>query len=200
MLAHKLREALAQEVQTGEVLSGRVEVDGVYFGGHIRPANAKADRVDRRLKEHQAGRRRVVVAFRERLGRTLPFVTMTEAEGVALAATYVDRIAIMSADVAAHWDALHGSWSVDRINHSDAYSDHGKHTNWVESYFARLRRMVTGQHHHVSARHLHQYANHAVWVEYNRRRDNGSLAYRLVGNDMDAPVSRAWKGYWQRAA
>ena len=78
VLAHKLREAMALEVQTGEVLNGHVEVDCAYFGGHIRPANVKTDRVDRRLKRHQTGKRRVVVAFRERTGRTLPFVAMSE--------------------------------------------------------------------------------------------------------------------------
>ena len=200
VLAHKLREAMAAEVQTGEKLRGHVEVDGAYFGGHIRPANLKEDRVDRRRKEHQPGTRRVVVAFRERLGRTLPIVTNSEADGVALAAVHVDRMATMSADEASHWDMLHAAWQVDRVNHSLVYSDHGKHTNWVESYFSRLRRMVVGQHHKVSPRYLFQYANQAAWLEDNRRQSNGALAYGLAANAMDCPVSRAWKGYWQRAA
>lgn len=200
VLAHKLREAMALEVQTGEVLVGHVEVDGAYFGGHIRPKNRKADRIDRRLKQHQTGKRRVVVAFRERVGRTLPLVTMTEAEGVELAATHVDRMATLSADEASHWDMLHGAWKVDRVNHSFVYSDHGKHTNMVESFFSRLRRMVQGQHHHVSHKYLYQYANQAAWLEDNRRSDNGSLAFGLVRNAMGSPVSRSWKGYWQRAA
>ena len=200
VLAHKLREAMAAEIQTGEILTGHVEVDGAYFGGHIRPANVKADRVDRRKKEHQNGRRRVVVVMRERLGRTLPTVTLSEAEGVALVNENVDRMATLSADEATHWDALHIGWSVDRVNHSEVYSDHGKHTNWAESYFARLRRMVVGQHHHVSPQYLHQYANQAAWLEDNRRKDNGALAFGLVQNAMGSPVSRNWKGYWQRAA
>ena len=200
VLAHKLREAMAQEVQTGEVLTDHVEIDGAYFGGHIRPANAKADRVDRRKKEHQTGKRRVVVALREREGRTLPFVTTSEAEGVALANENVDRMATISADEASHWDLLHAGWNVDRVNHSEIYSDHGKHTNMVESYFSRLRRMIEGQHHHVSPQYLYQYANHAAWLEDNRRTDNGTLAKIVVSNAMSAPVSRQWKGYWHRAA
>jgi len=200
VLAHKLREAMAQEVQTGEVLEGHVEIDGAYFGGHIRPANVKAERVDRRLKRHQTGKRRVVVALRERTGRTLPFVAIGEAEGVALANENVSRMATISADEASHWDLLHAGWSVDRVNHSEIYSDHGKHTNMVESYFSRLRRMVEGQHHGVSAKYLHQYANHAAWMEDNRRTDNGTLAQLVVSNAMGSPVSRCWKGYWQRAA
>ncbi|MFV2053611.1 IS1595 family transposase [Aliiroseovarius sp. YM-037] len=200
VLAHKLREAMAEEIHTGEVLEGHIEIDGAYFGGHVRPANVKENRVDRRKKEHQTGKRRVVVALREREGRTLPFVAMNESEGVALANENVDRLATMSADEASHWDMLHNAWNVDRVNHSECYSDHGKHTNMAESYFSRLRRMVVGQHHHVSPQYLHQYANHAAWLEDNRRSDNGELAHRLVSNAMDAPVSRNWKGYWQRAA
>ena len=106
VLAHKLREAMAQEVQTGEVLQGHVEIDGAYFGGHIRPENHKADRKDRRLRENQTGTRRVVIAMRERIGRTLPIVAMTEGQGVALANENVCRMATMSADEASHWDML----------------------------------------------------------------------------------------------
>jgi hypothetical protein len=60
--------------------------------------------------------------------------------------------------------------------------------------------MVVGQHHHVSPQYLHQYANQAAWLEDNRRKSNGALAFGLVQNAMGCPVSRSWKGYWQRAA
>lgn len=95
VLAHKLREVMALEVQTGEVLTGHVEIDGAYFGGHVRPENRKEDRKDRRRKENQSASRRVVVALRERNGRTLPIVTCSEADGVALANIHVDRMATM---------------------------------------------------------------------------------------------------------
>ena len=200
VLSHKLREAMAAEVQTGEVLEGHVEIDGAYFGGHIRPHNEKLKRVDRRLKKHQTGKRRVVIALREREGRVLPFVGESEGEGVALAVENVSRTATMSADEASHWDALHMGYHVDRVNHSEIYSDHGKHTNMVESFFSRLRNMIEGQHHGVSPKYLSAYANHAAWLEDNRRTDNGTLAKVVVSNAMEAPVSRNWKGYWQRAA
>jgi len=200
VLAHKLREAMAQEVHTGEVLTDHVEIDGAYFGGHVRPENRKEDRKDRRLKENQTGKRRVVIVMRERKGRTLPFIAKQEAEGVALAQENVCRMASISADEASHWDLLHAGWNVDRVNHSECYSDHGKHTNMAESYFSRLRRMVMGQHHYVSPQYLHQYANHAAWLEDNRRTDNGTLALVMVSNAMGSPVSRQWKGYWQREA
>ncbi len=198
VLCHKLREAMAAETQDTE-LDGEVEIDGAYFGGHIRPANYEAKRVDRRLAKHQTGERRVVVAMRQRGGRTLSFVTKQEADGVYYANTCAAMSARFHADEASHWDGLHARFETYRINHSVAYSHDGICTNQVESYFSRLRRMVRGQHHHVSPRYLHQYAAHSAWLEDHRRESNGDLAGRALGLAMAHPVSRNWKGYWQRA-
>lgn len=200
VMAHKLREALARET-AGAGLDDEVEVDGAYFGGHIRPENRKEDRKDRRLKENQTGTRRVVVAFRERGGRTLTFIRKSEAEGVDIAKEILDPATSLFADEASHWDALEAKYDTARINHSELYSEgHGKHTNWVESYFSRLRRMVSGQHHWVSPKYLHQYANHAAWLEDHRQETNKVTTFRALRNALVSPVSREFKGYWQRAA
>jgi transposase-like protein len=196
VLAHKLREAIAVETK-GMTLEGEVEVDGAHFGGHIRPANFRENRKDRRLAEHQTGKRRVVIAFRQRKGRTRTFVTTNEGDGVGIAKQIVSRLATMHADEASHWDALHAGWHTLRINHSQAYSDEGC-TNQAESFFSRLRKMVEGQHHHVSARYLHQYAAHAAWIEDHRRLDNGALAHRALGLALNHSKSTHWSGYWQR--
>lgn len=199
VMAHKIREALARETSDA-TLSGTVEIDGCHVGGKIRPANLEANRVDRRLAQHQTGKRRVVIALRQRKGRTLTFVRGSEAEGVSIARERVAADACLHADEAAHWDALDTFFPVARINHSEGYSINGVCTNQAESYFSRLRRMVGGQHHHVSPQYLHQYAAHAAWLEDHRRESNGALAGRIVRNAMAAPVSRTWKGYWQRKA
>lgn len=52
----------------------------------------------------------------------------------------------------------------------------------------------------VSPQYLHQYANHAAWLEDYRRTDNVTLAKIMASNAMGSPVSRNLKGYWQRAA
>jgi hypothetical protein len=54
------------------------------------------------------------------------------------------------------------------------------------------------QHHHVSPHYLYQYATHAAWLEDHRRLGNGALARRALGLALRHPVSRNWKGYWQR--
>jgi transposase-like protein len=197
VLAHKLREAIALEIK-GTTLSGTVEVDGAYFGGHIRPANRKEDRIDRRLAQHQTGKRRVVVVARERQGRTVTTVTRTEADGLAFVEKVVSPAATVHADEAAHWDALHAKYATKRINHQEAYSLNGACTNQAESFLARLRRMVGGQHHHVSPQYLYQFANEAAWKEDHRRLSNGKLSYKKLTLALAHPVSRVWAGYWQR--
>jgi transposase-like protein len=161
VMAHKLREAMQDEYE-GRMVGGVVEVDGMHTGGHIRPANEAANRIDRRLRENQTGTKRVVIAIRARKGRTLTFVTQTEAEGVALVKRHVAPGAVIHADEGRHWDVLGRAFPLRRIDHRKAYSLDGANTNQAESFFSRLRRMVRGQHHFVSPKYLHQYANHAA--------------------------------------
>ncbi|TGS45199.1 MULTISPECIES: IS1595 family transposase [unclassified Mesorhizobium] len=198
VLCHKLREALAAEI-AGQNLEGEIEIDGAYFGGYVRPANFKKDRIDRRLAENRTGKRRVVVALRQRKGRTHTYIVNHEAEGVAIAERIARKGSVFFADEATHWDALHNNLVAHRINHSEAYSYYGGvNTNQAESFFSRLRLMVSGQHHHVSAHYLYQYANHAAWLEDHRRDSNGDNANAIIGNALNHPVSRVWSGYWQR--
>jgi transposase-like protein len=91
VLLHKLREAMGSQIHNPDEpeLSGEVQVDGAYFGGHIKPENRKADRKDRRLAEEQTGKRQVVVVAREVRGRTLPFVVPRESEAVLLIRKHV---------------------------------------------------------------------------------------------------------------
>jgi hypothetical protein len=197
VLMHKLREAAAETA--GTKLGNLVEIDGAYFGGHVRPANSKEDRVDRRLLQNRTGKRRVVIVLRERRGRTLTRAFLHEAEGVGFAKDRLAPGAIVAADEVAHWDLLSPTFETQRINHSEAYSFEGVHTNMAESYFSRLRRMIRGQHHRVAAQHLGGYAAHAAWLEDHRLESNGALADHLIRDGLAFPVSRAWKGYWQRA-
>ena len=199
VLAHKLREAMGAD-QAKYSPKGHVEIDGAYFGGHRKPANFKANRVDRRLAEHQTGKRRVVVVMRERQGRTLPFVVKAEDEGVAVVARRVANGSTVYADEAACWDALHARFATKRINHSVAFSDDGACTNQAESFFSRLRRAEFGQHHHISGVYLGFYAGEMAWREDMRRETNGDQYERMTADALHHPKSRNWCGYWQRHA
>lgn len=198
VMAHKIREALASEAN-GATVSGEVEIDGAYFGGHVRPANRRVDRKDRRLAQNQTGKRRVVVIMRERGGRTLPFVFKSEDASLVTIATRVAAGSVVHADEASHWDALHARFLTKRINHSEAYSTEESNTNQAESFFSRLRRAEIGIHHHVAGPYLNAYASEMAWRENSRRVSNGEQYLMTTDAALQHPVSRQWKGYWQRA-
>ena len=199
VLAHKLREAMALE-DSEQTLAGEVEVDGAYFGGHVRPANAKANRRDRRLVANQSGKRQVVVVGRERDGESLVVVAKSEAKGGDVISARIHHMSTVHADEASHWDMLHAKFDTRPINHTVEYSNGWACTNQAESFFSRLRRMEIGTHHHIAGPYLHQYAAEASWREDNRRVSNGAQAMTVAACAMAGKVSRSWAGYWQRGA
>jgi hypothetical protein len=203
VLLHKLREAMGSQIHNSDEpeLSGTVEVDGAYFGGHVKPENRKADRKDRRLAEEQTGKRQVVVVAREVRGRTLPFVVPRESEAVPLIRQHVASGSIIHADESNAWERLHASYDVRRVNHSVEYkAEDGANVNQAESYFSRLPRAEIGQHHRISGHLLYQYANEAAWREDNRRKPNGQNWNTVIGAALASRKSPIWAGYWQRAA
>jgi transposase-like protein len=172
----------------------------MYVGGYVKPANIEALRLDRRLLANHSGKRQSVIVARERDGKTVTFAAKSEAAAVPM---LHDRIAAGStvyADEASHWDVFHASYKTKRINHSEAYSTSEACTNMAESFFSRLRRAEIGTHHHIAGPYLAAYAAEMDWREDNRRVSNGDQYRVIVTAAALHPVSRQWKGYWQRRA
>lgn len=199
VLLHKLREAVEVE-QNKATISGTSEIDGAYFGGHSKPKNNAADRVDRRLAEEQTGKRQVVVVVRERKGRTRTFIFRKESEAIPTIRTLVPFGATIHADESSQWDSLHAHYDMKRINHSESYSRDGACTNQAESFFSRLRRAEFGIHHKVSGKYIARYSSEMAWREDHRRVSNG-LQFRAIAScAINHPVSRQFCGYWKRSA
>ncbi len=138
--------------------------------------------------------------MRERGGKSLPFVCQTEDQSVPIIRSRVLSGTTVYADEASSWDALHANYEMHRVNHSIMFQDEGKaDTNQAESYFSRLRRAEIGTHHHISGRYLHSYANEMAWREDYRREPNGTQYLMVAAAALGHPVSREWKGYWQRS-
>lgn len=92
----------------------------------------------------------------------------------------------------------HAGASRTKVNHSQRCSDGDACTNWAESYFARLRRAEMGTHHHIAGQYLLGYANEISWREDRRRYDGQENYNELLRIACQHPISRQWKGYWQR--
>jgi hypothetical protein len=202
VLAHKMREAMATEVK-GHQLGGKgktVEIDGGYFGGYVKPANKKANRVDRRLAKNQNGKRQCVVVIRERDGHVLPAAFRSEAAALTFIRNRVARETEIMVDESTAWNDLGLRYSVKVINHSVAYSLDGACTNGAESFFSRMRRAEQGHHHHISGVYLGRYAQESAWREDHRRVDNGAQVRGVVALAMASKPSVDFCGYWQRSA
>jgi transposase-like protein len=202
VLAHKLREAMATEVQARPIGGDgkTVEIDGGYFGGYVKPANRREDRKDRRRFTNQNGKRQCVVIVRERRGHSAASVFKTEAEAVNFIRSKVKDGTVLHADEGSGWNALHSKFEMYRINHQEAYSTDESNTNAAEGFFSRLRRAEIGHHHHIAGRYLVRYAEESAWREDNRRMHNRFQIEQVAKLAMHASPSIDFRGYWQRSA
>ncbi len=195
VLFHKLREAMGAQVHA-ERLEGEIEMDGAYFGGYVKPSTRKAGRRDRRKLSNQSGKRKCITVMRERNGRTRPFVC-SELEGANLAPQIIKPGSILYADEAKSYDRLHALFDIKRIDHSKSYAEGDISTNHAESFHSRVRRAEQGVYHHISDK-TQAYGDEMAWRENNRRLSNGEQFLALASAGLHHPVSRQWKGYWQR--
>jgi hypothetical protein len=140
VLAHKLREAMASSLKALRIGGeGRTsEVDGVYFCGHIRRENLAADRIDRPLAENQSGKRRVVVAMRER-GGAHAGESGPGRGGRRLGSPTADpKGTTVHADESPARNTLHSSFAMQRITHQEGYCIDGALHQWRRILFLPL--------------------------------------------------------------
>jgi hypothetical protein len=168
-----------------------------YFGGYVKPANLKADRVDRRFGDNQSGKRKAVVVIRERNGNSLPAVFRSEGAALSFIKARVVKGTVVHADEASAWNHLHSRYEMKRINHQEAYSLAGACTNWAQEFFSRMRRAEIGHHLHIAGPYLLRFAQEASWREDNRRLSNGEQVNRVAGLAMALKRSVDFCGYWQ---
>ena len=209
VLAHKIRESLMEQRELDK-LAGEVHMDGAYVNGYIRPKNKKADRIDRRLAEHQRPDKRCVFVMRQRVetiasevkgaDKTLTFVLKSEnqADVIQLADRFVNRGSVICADESNAYDLLHGKFDTRRVNHQLEYrADDGTTNNLAESYFSRFRRMQYGQTHKFGNLYLANYANEAAYREDTRRWSNGEIFQDIAKKCAATKTHSDWCGYWQ---
>lgn len=99
-------------------------------------------------------------------------------------------------DFAAAYAGLAASYKLRQINHDELYSDgEGTHTNFVESAFARWRRMEKGTHHKMTARTLQLFFADCAWREDHRRQPPAQRFASALQMVARASICRRFKKY-----
>lgn len=198
VLLHKLRKTMGA-MQAENFLTGEVEIDGVFIGGHVRQENIRKERKDRR--KESAGKRRTIVTMRERRpnGRSKAGVFVDESDSIGLILDTVQPSAHVITDEGSHWGKLVIPFeSLSTVNHSLGYSIDGVHINGIESQHSRIRRAERGVYLHINGAHASLYAQELSWRDDHRRMDNGRQFYTLLKRAAPMPIAREWVGYWRK--
>lgn len=173
-MAHRIRLAMKEEPLAGK-LSGTVETDETYVGGKSRTGR----------RGRGSERKTAVLALIERDGRAISYpvkrVRARELKGAIR--EMVDPTARIMTDDFASYHGIGREFDGGHhiVRHSAGeYVNGDAHTNTAESYFAILKRGVTGTFHHVSKRHLPRYCDEFAFRWNHRRVNDGQRAEAAV--------------------
>ncbi len=185
-MAHRIREGM-RDLSPGP-LGGEgkfVEADETYIGGKEKNKHAR--------KRKHIGRggigKEIAFALVERDGRVhsqhVPSVNTKTLRPILVA--QIDNKSTLVTDDAGQYRHMHRDFARhEAVNHGiEEYVRGDAHTNTVESYFATLKRGITGTYHHVSQQHLKRYLAEFDF-RYNERA-------KLDVNDADR-AKRAVRG------
>ena len=164
-LNHRIREAMKHD---GGKLSGVVESDETFIGGLDKFKHAH-----KKLGWDWASGRQVVLGFYEReTGRVIAFPvgsTMRYAIRQRLL-EHVEEGSILFTDRASSYERI-PEFMQSSVNHGKGEYVRGNvHTNSIESFWSRVKRIYRGTHHQYSFKHLHRYVNEAAHMQSVRGR------------------------------
>jgi transposase-like protein len=199
VLLHKLRDLMA-DIQAAHTLTGVVEIDGIYFGGHVRAENMKIDRKDRRKQYNEKRRAIVTIRERRRGGRSRAVVVKQERDAVATINAVVHPSSDLVTDQGTSWGKLFLPFNDHKtVNHSIGHMIDGIHINGVEGQNSRIRRAETGVYLQINSRHAQAYADELSWRDDHRRVSNGQQFQTVLSQAGRLRSQKGWwLGYWNK--
>jgi transposase-like protein len=176
-LCHRIRKAMKQEPVAG-MLKGIVEVDETYIGGKPRK--------DGTIHKRGRGTKKTpVLAIVQRDGNAVskPLDVVNHKNLRSAVKEVVSKQStIMSDDFYSYRGIGQGFEGGHKsINHTmGEYVNGDISTNTVESYFALLKRGVTGTFHHISKKHLARYCDEFAFRWNQREVTDGQRAVAAI--------------------
>jgi transposase-like protein len=183
-MGHRIRKAMQQK--DGELLKGIVEMDETYVGGKPRKETKNDDDKEDQNKRGRGTKKQAVIGMIERKGNVkaqlasnnkLTFKILSE-----LVRKNIDtKQAILCTDEFKAYARMKTIIVHKQIDHrSCMWSLNGISTNYMESFWAIVKRGIIGQFHKVSKKYLNKYLDEFCWRFNNK--DNGSVFDSLIGN------------------
>jgi transposase-like protein len=186
-MEHRLREAM-RELHPVKQMGGKgktVEADETFVGG--KQANKhRSKRAPVRLGGSWG--KETVFTLVEREGRVRSMhVTSVSARTLRpILVAQVDDRSLLVTDDAGQYRHMHRDFRHEVVNHGIGEYVRGEaHTNTIESYFAVMKRGITGTYHHVSQQHLKRYL-----AEFDFRHNEREA----LGVDDEARTDRLLRG------
>lgn len=198
-LSKKLSRAMGV-VQRANILTGDVDIDGLYVGGSIRQENMVEDRKSDGRKQFNA-KRRSIVTMRERRvgGRSRAVVVANESAAKEAIFNTVHPSAHVTTDDGSAFNRFHRHFDEHHVvNHSVGLMVDGIHNNAVESQHSRIRRAERGVYLHISGAHIQRFADELSWRDDFRRVSNGQQVKMLLRAALRIGPDLEMAGYWQK--
>jgi transposase-like protein len=200
VLVLKLRRVMGS-MQAENALTGMVDIDGIYIGGHIRQENMVADRATKDGRKAYSDKRKSIVTARERRpgGRSRAFVVKNEKAAEPHILSVVSPAAHVVTDDGAAFAKFYLPFADhSTVNHSDGLMINGVHTNAVEAQHSRIRRGERGVYLHISGAHAQRFADEFSWRDDYRRVSNGQQFQTVLARAAILRPDAEIVGIWRR--
>ncbi len=186
-MMHRIRNGMKDNA---DLLSGIVEMDETYVGGKPRKENKKDDDGnDKPSNPRGRGTKKTpVVGMVEREGEVRTQVASKyELKAKDLRKIVHNNINIRNAllvtDEYMGYNNMNATIPHLSVNHSYEYVNGDIHTNTIESFWAILKRGITGQFHWVSKKYLQNYL-YEFEFKYNNRINKGNVTFESLLGKM----------------
>lgn len=216
----KIREALRETMSDGPLLEGYVQADAAYFIKYVRPGNVgtgasmAASTVRKNAGLDEGGKSSNVIS--ENMHALVVFVqagpqgrrhykvavikTEAQVDLLNLGQKFCSQNALLVTDQHSAYNLFSGEFDAHfKVNHSKEFvNKDGMHTNFAESYFARMRAAIWGAWHRTSVQHLEEYGWEIAWRQTMVGRNNKEQLDDLIKRVLSCGRSERYRDYWSK--